>query len=86
VAGSFEHGNKPSGSKKGREIFNWLSEYQRLNTDSAPWSYSGCLTTNVNNIHDTRAHIENLGKYFRFEGTWLQTGELFHGVVNTVQF
>jgi hypothetical protein len=39
VAGSFEHGNKPSGSIKYGEFLDQLSDYQLLKTDSAPWSY-----------------------------------------------
>jgi hypothetical protein len=36
VAGSFEHGNEPSGSINGREHFDQLSKYH-VKKDSAPW-------------------------------------------------
>jgi hypothetical protein len=38
LAGSCEHGDGPSGSIKGRD-FDWLSYYQILEEDSAPWSW-----------------------------------------------
>jgi hypothetical protein len=41
VAGSFKHGNELSGSLKGGEFTDWLSEYQLLK-DSGPWN---CLCT-----------------------------------------
>jgi hypothetical protein len=34
-----ENGNEPSGSIKGGEFLDSLSDYQLLNEDSAPWSY-----------------------------------------------
>jgi hypothetical protein len=39
VAGFCDHGNcnKPSGCKKYIEIFDQLSDFQLLKTDSAPW-------------------------------------------------
>jgi hypothetical protein len=37
VVGCCEHGNEPSGSIKGGE-FDYLSDYQLLKNDSAPWS------------------------------------------------
>jgi hypothetical protein len=39
VAGSCEHGNEPSGSKKGGEL-DQLSDFQLLKKDSAPCGYS----------------------------------------------
>jgi hypothetical protein len=41
VAGSCEHGNESSGSIKGVEFLDYLSDYQLPNKDSAPWS---CMT------------------------------------------
>jgi hypothetical protein len=38
VAGSYEHGNKASGSIKGEEFLNWLSDCQLLRKDCAAWS------------------------------------------------
>jgi hypothetical protein len=38
VAGSVGHGNEPSGSIKGGEFINYLSDYYLLEKDSAPWS------------------------------------------------
>jgi hypothetical protein len=38
VAGCCEHGNEPSGSIRGGEFLNYLSDYQPLMKDSAPWS------------------------------------------------
>jgi hypothetical protein len=38
VAGSCEYGNEPSGSIKGGEFLDWLSDYELLKMDSAPWS------------------------------------------------
>jgi hypothetical protein len=38
VAGSYEHGNEPSGSIKGGEFLDWLNDYYLLNKDSTPWS------------------------------------------------
>jgi hypothetical protein len=35
----FEYGNELSGSIKGREFFDWLSDYHLLKKDSAPWRY-----------------------------------------------
>jgi len=35
--GTTEHGNEPSGSKKGREFFSYLSDFQLLK-DTAPWT------------------------------------------------
>jgi hypothetical protein len=39
VAGSFEHGNGPSGSIKGGEFLDKLSDCWVLGIDSAPWSW-----------------------------------------------
>jgi len=36
VAGCYEHGNETSGSTKGREIVEQLTDYQLLKLDSAP--------------------------------------------------
>jgi hypothetical protein len=36
VAGSCEHDNEPSGSIKGREFLDQLSDYQLHENDSAP--------------------------------------------------
>jgi hypothetical protein len=41
VAVACEHGHKYSGSIKGGEFLDWLSEYQLLVEESAPWSYLG---------------------------------------------
>jgi hypothetical protein len=38
VSGSCEHGNEPSGSTKGGEFLGYLSDYQLLKKDSAPWN------------------------------------------------
>jgi hypothetical protein len=38
VAGCSEHGNEPSGSIKGGEFLDLLSDYYLLKKDSAPWS------------------------------------------------
>jgi hypothetical protein len=38
LVGSCEHGTEISGSIKGREFIDWLSNYQLLQKDSAPWS------------------------------------------------
>jgi hypothetical protein len=38
VAGCCEHGNEPSGSIKGREFLDKLSDCQLLKKDSAPFS------------------------------------------------
>jgi len=38
VAGSCEHGNEPSGSIKGGEFFDQLSDCHHLHTDSSPCS------------------------------------------------
>jgi hypothetical protein len=38
VAGYCEHGNEPSGSSKGEEFLDKLSDCQLLNKDIAPWS------------------------------------------------
>jgi hypothetical protein len=38
VAGSCEHGNEPSGSIRGEEIIDKVSNYKLLKEDSAPWS------------------------------------------------
>jgi hypothetical protein len=38
VAGSCEHGNEPSGSIKGGEFLDQLSDCQLLKKDSAPWN------------------------------------------------
>jgi len=37
VAGCCVHGNKPSGSIKSREFLDYVSGYQLLKKDSAPW-------------------------------------------------
>jgi predicted deacylase len=37
VEGSCEHGNELSGSIKCWEILEWLSDWQLLKKDSAPW-------------------------------------------------
>jgi hypothetical protein len=39
VAGSCEHGNKPSGSIKGGEFLDFLSDCQLPKKDSVPWSW-----------------------------------------------
>jgi hypothetical protein len=36
--GSCEHGNAPSGSIKGGEFLDYLSDCQLLKKDSAPWN------------------------------------------------
>jgi hypothetical protein len=33
-----EHGNKPSGSVKGRQFLDYLGDYQLLKEDYTPWS------------------------------------------------
>jgi hypothetical protein len=38
VAGCCEHGNEPSGSIKGGEFLDWLSDSQLLKKDTAPWN------------------------------------------------
>jgi hypothetical protein len=38
VVGCCEHGNEPSGSKKGEEFLEHLNDYQITKEDSAPWS------------------------------------------------
>jgi hypothetical protein len=38
VVGSCERGDKHSGSTKGGELFDYLSDYQLLKKDCAPWS------------------------------------------------
>jgi len=38
VAGSCEHDNEPSGSLKGGEFFDHLSNCQLFRKDSAPWN------------------------------------------------
>jgi len=38
VVSSCENGNETSGSIKGREFLEHLSDYQLLKKDSAPWS------------------------------------------------
>jgi len=38
VVGPYEGGNEPSGSIKGREFLDYLSDCQLLKKDSAPWS------------------------------------------------
>jgi hypothetical protein len=38
VAGSCEHGKELSGSIKGGELFEYLSDYQHLKKDFTPWS------------------------------------------------
>jgi len=37
VAGSCEHGNEPSGSKKGGKFLDYLSDYELLKEGFAPW-------------------------------------------------
>jgi hypothetical protein len=37
VAACYEHGNEPSGSIKGKECFDQLSDYWLLKKDSSPW-------------------------------------------------
>jgi len=37
--GCCQHGNEPSGSIKGRELLDQLSDYKLFKKDSAPWSY-----------------------------------------------
>jgi hypothetical protein len=37
VVGGFEHGNGPSGSIEVREFLDYLSDYQLLKNDAAPW-------------------------------------------------
>jgi hypothetical protein len=39
VAGSCEHDNEPSGSIKGGQLLDQLSDCWLLKKDSAPWSY-----------------------------------------------
>jgi len=39
VVSSCEHSNEPSSSVKGREFFDWLSNYLLLKKDSAPWNW-----------------------------------------------
>jgi hypothetical protein len=39
MAGFCENGNEPSGSIKGREFLDYLSDCQLLKKDSAPWCY-----------------------------------------------
>jgi hypothetical protein len=36
---SYEHGNERSGSIKGREFLDGLSDFQLLKKGPAPWSY-----------------------------------------------
>jgi hypothetical protein len=38
VTGSCGHGNETSGSTKGGEFLDYLSNYQLIKKDSAPWS------------------------------------------------
>ena len=38
MAGSYGHGNEPSGFIKGGEVLNRLSDYYLLEKDSVPWS------------------------------------------------
>ena len=38
AAGSCEHGNETSGSIKGKDLFDQLSDHQRLEKDFAPLS------------------------------------------------
>jgi hypothetical protein len=38
VAGSCENGNEPSGSIRGGGLLDYLSDYQLLKKDYAPWS------------------------------------------------
>jgi hypothetical protein len=38
LEGTSEHSNEPSGSIKGREFLDWLSDFQLLKKDSAPWN------------------------------------------------
>jgi hypothetical protein len=39
MAGCCEHGNEPSGSTKGGEFRDYLSDCLLLKTDSTAWSY-----------------------------------------------
>jgi hypothetical protein len=39
VAACYEHGNELSGSIKGGEFLDCLSNYQLVRMDPAPWSY-----------------------------------------------
>jgi hypothetical protein len=52
VASSCERGNEPSGSIKGREFLDQLSDFLLFKKDSAPWSWLGwtklCTATAVN--------------------------------------
>jgi len=36
--GSYEHATEPSGSRKGGEFFDQMSDYWPLKKDSAPWN------------------------------------------------
>jgi hypothetical protein len=38
VAGSYEHGNGPSGSIKGRQFLDQLSDFQYFKNDPAQWN------------------------------------------------
>jgi hypothetical protein len=38
MAGFCEHGDERSSSIEGREFLDWLSDYELLKKDSAPWS------------------------------------------------
>jgi hypothetical protein len=39
VAGCCEHGNEPSGSIKGGNLLDYLSDYKLLKKYYAPWSW-----------------------------------------------
>jgi hypothetical protein len=38
VVGPCKHGNEPPGSVEGSKFLNYVSDYQLLKKDSAPWN------------------------------------------------
>jgi hypothetical protein len=61
VTGSFEYGNEPSGSIKGEEFLDQLSNYLLLKKDSAQWRQLRCFLSS-RDLLKKHIFIENVTK------------------------
>jgi hypothetical protein len=54
--GCCEHDNEPSGSIKGEEFLDYVSDYQLLKKDSTPWNWfvTNRVTRVTKNFHGKR--------------------------------
>jgi hypothetical protein len=70
MAGSCEHGNEPSGSIKGEEFIEYLSDYWLLKKVSTPWSLLIIIYYYQNFPFFSRAFLKNI-LYLNAENNFL---------------